>query len=348
MTDQYDVNAEEPVTGKAAGGKARSESLSPERRSEIARKAAAARRELHSLPRATHGSANRPLSIGNVELVCYVLDDGTRLITQEGFLSALGRARKAKGGHGASGSKNGVDRLPSFLAAKNLKPFISKEIIESTTPVVFRTPSGVKAYGYRADLLPKVCNVYLQARDEDAILPSQSHLVVAADILMRGLAEVGIIALVDEVTGYQKDRARNALAQILESFVAKELQPWVKTFPPEFYEHLFRLRGLSYPPANARYKPQYFGKLTNDIVYRRLAPGVLAELKKQASRGAKAGKLHQRLTRDVGHPKLREHLASVITVMKLTPSGDEAYADFISMLDQVAPRYDDTLPLKLD
>lgn len=336
------ADGNEEVKGKAKGGKARAESLTPERRREIALKAAAAKKELASLPRATHGSPDTPLKLGGAELTCYVLEDGSRLITQEGFLSALGRARKAKGGQGAS-VDSGVDKLPSFLAANNLKPFISKELMESTTPVVFRTPSGSKAYGYRAELLPKVCNVYLQARDAKKVLPSQENMIRAADILMRGLAEVGIIALVDEATGYQKERARDALAQILEAFVAKELQPYVKTFPADYYEQMFRLRGLPYPPEKAHYRPQYFGLLTNDIVYKRLAPGLLTELKAQAAKDERKGKLMQRLTSNVGHPKLREHLASVVTVMKLSKD----YEDFTQKLDVVHPKYNETMAIGL-
>lgn len=327
------------ATGRAKGGVARAQAMTAEQRSEAARKAALAKSELTRLPKATHGSPDSPLKIGGAELVCYVLEDGTRLITQEGFLSALGRARKAKGGHGAA--DGAVDKLPSFLAANNLKPFISNDLLGSTTPVVFRTPAGVKAYGYRAELLPKVCNVYLLARDAGKVLPAQQNMVKAADILMRGLAEVGIIALVDEATGYQREREKDALATILEAFVAKELQPYVKTFPPEYYEQLFRLRGLPFPPERASYRPQYFGVLTNNIVYDRIAPGVRKELKSQAAKDERKAKLHQRLTPETGHPKLREHLASVTTIMKLSRD----YDDFIEKLDQIHTRYGDTIPL---
>lgn len=331
---------DEEVIGRARGGKARAAGMTPEERRADALRMSAAKRELASLPRATHGGPDSPLRLGNVELVCYVLEDGTRLITQEGFLSALGRARKAKGGHGAADLA--VDKLPSFLSANNLKPFISNELAESTTPVVFRTPAGVRAFGYRAELLPKVCNIYLQARDEKKTLPSQRNMVRAADILMRGLAEVGIIALVDEATGYQKDRARDALAKILEAYVAKELQPWVKTFPADYYEQMCRLRGLSFPPSGSTYPP-YFGTLTNNIVYDRLAPGLRQELKQQAAKDAKKAKLHQRLTAEVGHPKLREHLASVVTVMKLSRD----YEDFSAKLDSIHPKYGETMSLDL-
>lgn len=332
---------DEEVKGRAKGGKARAAKMTPEQRKADGRRMAEAKKELALLPRATHGGPDKPLKLGGAELVCYVLEDGTRLITQEGFLTALGRAKKAKGGHGAT--ELGVDQLPSFLSANNLKPFISAGLAESTTPVVFRTPSGVRAFGYRAELLPKVCNVYLLARDAGKVLASQANMVRAADILMRGLAEVGIIALVDEATGYQKDRAKDALASILEAFVAKELQPYVKTFPPEYYEGLFRLRGLQYPPERASYRPQYFGTLTNDIVYKRIAPGILKELKKEAARGEKRARLHQRLTVDYGHPKLREHLASVTTIMKLSTD----YDDFEGKLDGIHPRYGDTLKLDI-
>jgi hypothetical protein len=330
-------------TGKAIGGAARASKMTPEARKAASQKALEAKREMALLPKATHGSPDKPLIIGGAELVCYVLEDGTRLITQEGFLSALGRAKKAKGGQGAS-AETGVDKTPSFLSANNLKPFINNELIESTTPVIFRTPSGSKAFGYKAELLPKVCNIYLQLRDSEKDLASQKNMIKSADILMRGLAEVGIIALVDEATGYQKDRAKDALARILETFVAKELQPYMKTFPADYYEQLFRLRGLPYPPEVASFRPQYFGKLTNDIIYKRIAPGLLLELKKQNDKDEKKGKLFQRLTLDAGYQKLRDHISGTVMAMKLSSD----YPDFIEKMNKFYPRYGDTLQLDLD
>jgi hypothetical protein len=337
--------ASEKQKGRAVGGIARAASLTAEKRKEISDKAVKAKAELAKLPVAAWGSVDNPLRIGDVELPCYVLSDGTRVLTQEGFLGALGRAKKAKGGQGAAGAaQEGVDRLPSFLAANSLKPFINNDLLESTRPIVFRTANGTKAYGYRAELLPRVCRVYLEARDAGALLSSQAHIAKAADIMMRGFAEVGIVALVDEATGYQRDRAKDALVKILESFVAKELQPYVQTFPADFYEEMFRLRGLKYPPENPKFRPQYFGLLTNDIVYERLAPGLLEVLKKQARKDEKKAHLHRRLTQEVGHPKLREHLASVVTAMKLSNN----YPDFIGKLNRLHPRFGKTLSLDLE
>jgi len=88
----------------------------------------------------------------------------------------------------------------------------------------------------------------------------QPLIAKKADILIRGLADVGIVALVDEATGYQYDRARHALEEILERFIKNELGKWARRFPDEFYEHLFRLKGMKWP--SDRNPPQFVGTLT--------------------------------------------------------------------------------------
>lgn len=320
---------------KAAGGKARAEVLSPQRRSEIA-KLAAESRWAASLPEAVYTGT---IHVGEAELACAVLEDGTRVLTQSDMMRALGRARQAKG----RGFYDGDVNLPAFLTAKNLKPFIPNELYVTSSQIEFRLPSGQRAFGYRAEMLPQVCEVYLKARDGGALKPSQLHVAKQADILIRGLASVGIVALVDEATGYQRDRASDALAQILEQFIAKELQPWVRTFPDLYYEELFRLRGLQFPTDTVK-RPQYFGHLTNDLIYKRLAPGVLEELKAATPKlpsGKRKHHMHRKLTPDMGHPKLREHLASVTTIMRLSSD----YEDFKAKMDRLHPRYGQTLPL---
>jgi len=336
MSDSKDEN-------KVRGGIARAESLSTERRQEIARNAATARWD-GDLPVAKYEGA---FNLGDRTISCAVLPNGKRIVTQGTFLTSLGRSRSPKAGTGVLST---VDGLPFFLQAEVLKPFISDALMESTTPIFYRTKSGGKGVGYDAALLPQVAEVYLKFRDSclaaEGKIPKQyAHIVAAADVLVRGLANVGIIALVDEATGYQRDRARDALEKILQAFIAKELLPWVHTFPDEYYTCLFKLRGLEYPRDTVK-KPQYFGHITNDIIYKRLAPAVLEELKKATPRDEKGRhkhQLHRRLTDDVGHPKLREHIASVVTVMKLANS----YDHFISMLDRTHPRYGETAQLAL-
>ena len=90
-------------------------------------------------------------------------------------------------------------------------------------------------------------------------------------------------------------------------------------------------------------RPQYFGGLTNDIVYDRLAPSVREELKKAQAKSAKSGKLFQHLTSDIGYPRLREHLGSVVTIMKLSSN----WGDFKAKLNLIHPSYKQNLPMPL-
>ena len=328
--------ANEKDQRKVKGGLARAQSLTAEERKEIARKAAQAR-WAGELPVVTHEGE---FKIGDTIISCAVLPNGKRIITQASFLRAIGRSRSPKAGTGIFST---VDGVPFFLQAKALMPFVSEDLIMSTTPIFYRTLKGGKGVGYDGALLPRVAEVYLKYRDDRLVqngnVPRQyQHIVAAADILIRGLANVGIIALIDEATGFQRDRASDALARILEEFIAKELQPWVRTFPEEYYEELFRLRGLKFPRDPVK-RPRYFGHLTNDVIYKRLAPGVLAELKRttpKAASGRHRHQLHRRLTPDLGHPKLREHMASVVTAMKLS----DDYDDFVEKMDRLHPRYD--------
>lgn len=329
----------EKPTGKAIGGAARAAKLTAAERKAISAKGVAAKKLLASLPWATHGSADHPLKIGDVEIPCYVLEDGSRVLSQRGVVGGLGMKYGSRAG--------GADRLTAFLGGKGLSPFVSNDLMTLiANPIRFRTSQGGGAtFGYPATILADICDVVLNARAKGVLQKQQEHIAAQAEILVRGFARVGIIALVDEATGYEKDRAANSLAKILEAFIAKELQPWVKTFPPDFYEHLFRLRGLDYQRDTPK-RPQYFGVLTNDIVYRRLAPGVLEELKRVSKKenGRPKHKLFQKLTQNVGYPKLREHLGSVVTLMKLS----NTYREFKDKIDRIHPIFGKTIPLQLE
>ena len=321
--------------GAAKGGKARAEKLTPEQRSETARLAAETRWGAKAKVNASHVGR---LQIANSEIECAVLEDGRRVLTQETFLTAIGRSAKGKGGQILSSP----DGLPPFLSATALKPFITQELRESTVPVIYRSQKATRAFGYEATLLPKVCEVYLNARDAGTLTKQQMHIAKACDILIRGLAHVGIIALVDEATGYQYDRERNALAEILEQFISKELVKWAKRFPNEFYSEIFRLKNKQRTTLTSK-RPLWFGKITLNLVYQRLAPGVLDELQRLTPRHAKGRlkhKLHQRLTEDVGHDKLKDHFIKLITLMNASVDWEQ----FKGLVDRSLPKYKE-LPL---
>lgn len=320
---------------KAKGGKARAERLSPERRKEIAANAASARWRGAPI-KATHAGV---IKIGDASLDCANLPDGRRVISEAAIMQALGRGYSGYYSQRDAAAEEGSAVLPRYVAPMALKPFIPNDLVTLLSePIAYiPTGSGNVAKGVEAQALPKICRVWIEARNANKLNKAQERTASKAEMLSFGFAEVGIAALVDEATGYQRDRATDALAKILEAFIAKELQPYIPTFQPDFYAHLFRLRGLDYPKDKVQ-RPQYFGVLTNDIVYKRLAPGVLAELKKVIPRndaGRPTAKYFQKLTSNTGYPKLREHLGAVMAIMRL--SND--YHDFIAKLDMLYPRY---------
>ncbi|WLR98648.1 P63C domain-containing protein [Shinella sumterensis] len=319
----------------------RAQKLSPEERTLIAKKAAASRWDKEKdVPQAAYTGE---LKIGDMVFPCSVLSNGDRVLTQSDFMTGMGMYYSGWVAKNRSEDDIAAD-VPHFLSFKSLKPFVDRHLGDlQSIAVKYRTERGNLAHGVKADIIPKICDVWLDAENEGTLGVRQKQIAAKAKLVMRALAHVGIIALVDEATGYQKDRASDALSKILEAFIAKELQPWVKTFPDEYYEQLFRLRDLTFPTDSVK-RPQYFGHLTNDIVYKRLAPSVLDELKKttpKTPKGRAKEHFHRRLTPDLGHPKLREHMASVITAMKLSRD----YNDFRVKLDMLHPRYDETMAM---
>jgi P63C domain-containing protein len=233
--------------------------------------------------------------------------------------------------------------MPSFADAKNLQPFVASYIEGGLKTVVYRDLRGRVMAGYNALVLPQLCDVYLEARRQGALTKSQEALAMAAEILARSLSKVGIIALVDEATGYQEVRDRVALQQILNKYIGLELAKWVRTFPQEFYKEIFRLKGWTFDPDSSR-RPILMANITIDLVYRRLAPGVLAKLKELSPKdehGRRKHKLFQWLSEDIGHPALKDHLSGLIFLAKSQDQWDA----FCRSVDRVVPRFGDTLPL---
>jgi hypothetical protein len=214
-------------------------------------------------------------------------------------------------------------------------------------PVLFHPAHGGRsAYGYEADLLPEICDYILACRDAGLLKGERfEKILVACDALVRALAKVGIIALVDEATGYQEVRDRFALQKILEAYISKDLLKWAKRFPDEFYREMFRLKGWEWKGMKVN-RPSVVGHYTNDAVYDRLAPGVLSELKRinpPDEKGHRSHKHHQWLTPDVGHPKLRDHLNGVIALMRAA----NTWEGFRKLLDRAMPKQGDTVQLEM-
>ncbi len=320
------------------GGIARAKSLDSQQRSDIARTAAAAR-WTDNLPVAEYPGE---IVIAGQHIACAVLNTRKRVLTQHTFLTALGRSERPKGGTGTRRLVGGADGLPPFLSAANLEPFISDELRQTTTPILFQIKTGGRGVGYDAMLLPMVCEVYLKARDahlaaieergpKGGILQHmQFDLVRSCDLLMRGLARVGIVALVDAATGFNEQQTRDELTKILEAYIAPELLPWTKKFPDEFFRQIYKLYGWKYQPGST-ISPRYVGRFINDYVYEQLPPGVLDELRRRNpvnETGYRRYKHTQFLTVDTGNEHLDKQITAVTTIMRIADDKEEFKSHF--------------------
>lgn len=332
---------------QSKGGRIRAQRLSGENRRVIAQNAARARWDSIRLnkdgdiPKAV---ATGILRIGNIP--CAVLDnaENTRVLTQAGFLTAIGRTRTP------TGAGDRFADLPPFLRSMNLQPFVSKDLIVSSKPIIFDTESVDasgrrfvnRAWGYRAQLLPDVCWVYAKAQMAGKLKVRQRHIADVCTRLLEALTNLAIDALIDEATGFQDIRAKDALIKLLERYVSRDALPWVKTFDDDFYKEMFRLHGYSYNPDSIK-RPMLFAKRTEDI-YNRLAPGVRQQLQQVVKRGPSGrpkDKLFQHLTENEGYRRLVELLAGVKAIMKLS----NGVNDYHQKLDRVFPRFGDTLQI---
>jgi hypothetical protein len=271
------------------------------------------------------------LNLGEAKLDVAVLENGKRIITQSAVFKALGRPARGN---------SRVINIPTFMDAKNLQPLISKELYAVTNKVEYLDKNGKTQQGYDADILPLVSDLYLKARQENVLLASQTETAIKAEILVRSLARVAIVSLIDEATGYQEIRAKDALQVFLQKFLEEEKGKWVKTFPDEFFESIFRMKGWSWSIANKGKKPSVVGHYINNYVYSRIAPQVLSELKRlnpKDEKGNRKAKHPQFIDVDYGHPKLKEHLSILTAFAK---ASGHNWTNWQRMVERALPKFE--------
>jgi len=336
------------VKGGLAGSKARMESTTPEQRKAQARKAVETRwakaKQGGSVPKASHGSIDTPLKIGDVEIQCYVLNDDRRVIVQTSLIEALGMAK----GSGSGREEHG-DRIGVFLGSKSINPFVPKELSTGIkTPIIFSVKAGPGtslAYGYEATVIADICEAVIRCRAEGRLNHQQEHIARRCEVLLMGFAKTGIISLIDEATGYQYHRDQQGLRKIMEAFVQVDLSPWEPTYPRWYYDEISRLNRWKINPLSSQ-RSQAFAQITNELIYERIAPGVYEELNRVCPRDEKGRLKHkkfQRLSDGLGKMQLVSILAKLQTIMG--QSGD--WKTFRSKLlaDPSLPRYGNTLGL---
>jgi hypothetical protein len=315
--------------GAKKGGAARAKALSPAERSHIARRAVQARWAKAGKPapepvvqNATadesvipHSMFRGPLAIGDVEFECHVLSDGRRVLTQGEVVKVL------TGGTESSNLGRYLRRVPIY-----------EDSMLAGRTVQFRVPGNPQlARGYEAELLIEICDLYLRARDAKLLKqPSQKRLAEMAEIIVRACAKVGIIALVDEATGYQKVRAKQALQLKLQAYIAEEMGEWALMFPTEFWVELARLEGIKY---SAQHRPIRWGKYVMAFVYDAVDPDVGRELRR-LNPDPKFKQNHHQWLQKLGRERVNNQIQQVIAIMKLCNNMDDFRSKFAKVFQK--------------
>jgi hypothetical protein len=249
---------------------------------------------------------------------CYVLRDGTRILSGREMQRALKMVDDVEEGKQTSGA-----RLQRYLGQKSLKEFIFKGKKEGHFNPIECFRGNSKINGYEATILVDLCDAFLEARRSINLSARQKIIADQCEILMRSFAKVGIIALVDEATGYQYEREQDALREIHKKFIAEGLQPYQKQFSNEFYREIFRLKGWPYTVRQIKYgeRPSVIGKWTKKYVYGAMPLGILDALIRKTKRGQDGRlitKLFQHLSQEDGIKALNKQLDSVIILMNVS------------------------------
>lgn len=274
------------------------------------------------VPVATHWGE---LEIGEgVQLPCYVLDTGERVFSLKGVVQGL------------IGTEGG--QLAEYLKVKTLKTFLPADLTPAENDEIpalriFDTGAGgfgKHGYGLPVEKLMDLCAAYSAAADSEvALTERQKQIAGTANRFLRATAKVGIIALVDEATGYQYEREEQALRLKLRLFLGEEMRPWEKTFPDDLWKEFGR---LTHWTGSIHSRPKYWGKLVNELVYGYLDRDVLEWLKTNAPKPRSGQSYHQWLNGQYGLKRLIEHLWMLIGMASACGSMQE-------LRDRMAERF---------
>jgi hypothetical protein len=251
------------------------------------------------------------LKIGDVTIDCYVLKDRRRLIHKRAMARALGL--KSDGGNA----------FMKTLSGKTLGSKIPRELRERIEKhIEFKPLSGDPAHGYEASVLIDLCGALIDA--EPTLLPSQKFLAKQAEIIIRAAAKVGIVALIDEATGFIEDKRREEYREIWRQAIREEARKWEQPeFPDALFDIFYKTYGLQRINPDSSKHPKFFSKLIRKYVYQPLlnSNGAILELLDEKNpvvyaNGGRRYKLWQFLTEEVGLPAVRAQIWQVVGIGK--------------------------------
>ncbi|MBC6445253.1 MAG: P63C domain-containing protein [Alphaproteobacteria bacterium GM202ARS2] len=287
--------------------------------------------------KALYGSPEKMLKIGNVKVECYVLENQKRVLSGRGMQKAIGFGEQKT----TSGNK-----LRRFIEQESIQAYVPTKLREAIqNPVEFIRPGrgGMPAHAFEGELLIDLCDTIIQAYNSGSLLPKDESFLRQAQIITTAFAKQGITDAIDEITGYQYFREKDAIQKNLNRLLAPYANKWIKRYPDDFWVKLLAVYG--YP--NYKKRPSFIGHLINDIIYDRLAPEItrkLQELNPRTDKGYRKHKHHQYLTQEDGVPELHDHIVKVMALMDASMS----YEQFIRLLNKALPKYGDTRCLPFD
>lgn len=238
---------------------------------------------------------------------CYVLADGRRVISQRGAVRGLTQKPGETSGREGGNLAAYVERLPNGLA-----------LLEAGAEIRFQGPTG-PAIGRDAEWFVDVLAAYADAADAGLLHHTQAHLAVNANRILRSLAKVGIVALIDEASGYQSVRKEGVLAALFARVFPVKPQPWDAMFQPSLVKALASLDGYVW---NGGPHPRHLASTNKKIYVGFLGGEVAAELRRRNPDARFGHNLHQDLSDDV-RDAFRSHLDLVEVVAKQSRSKND-------------------------
>ena len=256
------------------------------------------------------------INLAGINLSCFILEDGARVLSSRSMENALKMVDK-------NSQQKKEPWLKKYLSQKSLQPFIYKERKLNHYDPIICYDGNKEIHGYEATRLVDFCDGMLEARKNIELDKRQKIVAERCETLVRAFAKVGIIALIDEATGYQYKREKTELQAILKTFVSDEILKWQKTFHEDFYKQIFRLWNIPFTAKIIRKKPRLIGWLTNELIYNNMPENSFISdepsetLKKNEN--DYSHRLHQSLT-PLGKENLKKVFYSAETLASISKS----------------------------
>lgn len=258
--------------------------------------------------------ASADLTVGDGEdapsVACYVLSDGRRIISRTSALKSIAQSEdNTLGGD----LRKYIQPVRAYMRVD-----LDGELVDFTLDNI----NNKRVAGITAECFLEICRAFVRARDENdpPLTARQQDIAKRAGAFLAACANVGLIALIDEATGYQYTRAEDALQLKLRAYLEAEMRPWEKTFPDELWIEFGRLTGWQ---GSVQQRPKYWGMLVNELVYNLLDEDVADWLKNNAPPPRKGQNYHQWLSSNYGLKRLVEHIWLLVGMASACSTMDE-------------------------